>query len=119
MGRLDDVLNANQVKKLKRWCLLKQASGFQGRPNKDPDTCYSFWIGATLKLLGAYRFVNTVENVEFVLATEDNVLGGLAKYPESFPGERNLLAFYSSRAKVLYRRFFAHVSGDKRPRAHL
>jgi prenyltransferase beta subunit len=24
-------------------------SGFQGRLGKDPDSCYSFWIGATLK----------------------------------------------------------------------
>ena len=29
-----------------------QVGGFQGRPNKDEDTCYSFWIGATLALLG-------------------------------------------------------------------
>ena len=25
----------------------------QGRPNKDEDTCYSFWIGASLELVGA------------------------------------------------------------------
>jgi prenyltransferase beta subunit len=31
--------------------------GFQGRINKDPDTCYSFWIGATLKLLGGFDLV--------------------------------------------------------------
>ena len=48
-----------------QWCLGRQVSrsempggfppggGFQGRPNKDEDTCYSFWIGATLTILGA------------------------------------------------------------------
>ena len=35
------------------WCAGRQVGGFQGRPNKDEDTCYSFWIGATLAMLGA------------------------------------------------------------------
>lgn len=86
MNKLQDVLNYRKKEKLKRWCLAKQVSGFQGRPNKEPDTCYSFWIGATLKLLGAFELVDQQENIDFVLATEDNVRGGLAKYPESFPG---------------------------------
>jgi geranylgeranyl transferase type-1 subunit beta len=85
MRRLDDVLNPRQIERLKRWCLFKQVDGFQGRPNKDPDTCYSFWIGATLKLLNAFEFVNVQANVEFVLATEDDMMGGLAKYPDTFP----------------------------------
>lgn len=88
MKRLDCVLDRRQLEKLKRWCLFKQVNGFQGRPNKDPDTCYSFWIGATLKLLNAFQFVNQQENVEFVLATEDSQMGGLAKYPDSFPGKQ-------------------------------
>ena len=25
-------------------------SGFQGRPEKDPDACYSFWIGASIRV---------------------------------------------------------------------
>jgi hypothetical protein len=33
-----------------------QVSGFQGRLGKDPDSCYSFWIGATLKANRALRF---------------------------------------------------------------
>ena len=34
------------------WCMQRQVGGFQGRVNKDPDTCYSFWVGASLKMLG-------------------------------------------------------------------
>lgn len=26
--------------------------GLNGRINKDPDSCYTFWIGSTLKFLG-------------------------------------------------------------------
>ena len=32
--------------------MQRQVGGFQGRVNKDPDTCYSFWVGASLKMLG-------------------------------------------------------------------
>ena len=39
-------------RRLVDWCVARQVGGFQGRPNKDEDTCYSFWIGATLALLG-------------------------------------------------------------------
>ena len=35
------------------------AGGFQGRCNKDADTCYSFWIGGTLDMLGAFDMVDT------------------------------------------------------------
>jgi geranylgeranyl transferase type-1 subunit beta len=36
--------------KLIKWCLDRQSTGFQGRPNKQPDTCYCFWIGASLEV---------------------------------------------------------------------
>ena len=32
------------------WLLSRQVTGFQGRANKPSDTCYSFWIGASLKV---------------------------------------------------------------------
>lgn len=28
--------------------------GFNGRPNKDVDSCYSFWVGATIAILGSH-----------------------------------------------------------------
>ena len=50
MGRLHSDLSTTQVQRLGRWCLLRQQNGFQGRPNKPVDTCYSFWVGATLQV---------------------------------------------------------------------
>jgi geranylgeranyl transferase type-1 subunit beta len=85
MDKLNDTLSVGQISRLKRWCLLKQVDGFQGRPNKPPDTCYSFWIGATLQMLGAYNFVNSEDNLDFVLSTQDRLMGGLAKYPDGYP----------------------------------
>ena len=37
----------------------------QGRRNKDPDTCYSFWVGATLNMLGKFDFVDNASNAMF------------------------------------------------------
>lgn len=40
-----------QRERLVRWLVERQSGGgLQGRPNKPPDTCYTFWIGATLKV---------------------------------------------------------------------
>lgn len=50
MGRLNEVFTPKELKRLKRWCIMRQQVGFQGRPNKADDTCYSYWIGATLKV---------------------------------------------------------------------
>jgi len=60
MGRLHSTLSARQMQALRRWCLLRQQTGFQGRPNKPVDTCYSFWVGATLQVLPTV-FISTVK----------------------------------------------------------
>ena len=53
MGRLDDTFSPIEQEKLVKWCLFRQQTGFQGRPNKPVDTCYSFWVGATLEVCRA------------------------------------------------------------------
>jgi len=52
MGKLD-FLSSVQLEGLKKWCIRRQQSGFQGRPHKPVDTCYSFWIGASLNVRNA------------------------------------------------------------------
>jgi prenyltransferase beta subunit len=49
-----DVLSKEQTDRLIQWCLNRQTTGFSGRVNKPWDTCYSFWIGSTLKVLRKY-----------------------------------------------------------------
>jgi len=81
MGTLETALNETQRRKLIRWLVLRQQSGFQGRPNKLPvDTCYSFWVPAALKLLSAHQFIDRSVNRKFVLDTQCSVVGGLAKW---------------------------------------
>ena len=59
---------------------MRQDGGFHGRPGKPSDTCYSFWIGATLEMLGVSSLSNSEENRAFVLTTQDTVAGGFAKF---------------------------------------
>jgi len=92
MGLLGEV-GQDRINALIRWCLARQGrqpdrqtgfgSGFQGRPNKPEDTCYSFWVGATLSLLGALEYCDPEASREFVLSTEDPVTGGLAKWTDT------------------------------------
>lgn len=78
-------LNDKQIEGLKRWLLNRQEDGFNGRPNKPVDTCYTFWVGASLKILNAYNLIDTEKLKSFVLATQDNVTGGLAKWVSHYP----------------------------------
>ena len=66
---------------------MRLRKGFNGRPNKDDDTCYTFWIGAALKLLEKHDYVNAqiMSCIDFVLSTQDPIAGGLAKWPELTP----------------------------------
>lgn len=74
-----------QIAKLIRWCINRQVSGFQGRPNKLVDTCYSFWLGGTLHLLNVLDKIDFKSNREYILSTQDNLLGGFAKAPDIHP----------------------------------
>jgi len=70
---------------LVRWCINRQITGFQGRPNKPEDTCYTFWLGATIKMLGMADFIDWKETQKFVLTTESPLTGGLAKWADTHP----------------------------------
>ncbi|RVE52597.1 hypothetical protein evm_002716 [Chilo suppressalis] len=76
-------LSEEQVEGLKRWLLFRQVDGFQGRPNKSVDTCYSFWVGASLKILDALHMSNYGNNKKYVYETQDCVVGGFSKWPDT------------------------------------
>lgn len=77
-------LSKEQFKNLRRWLLARLETGFNGRPNKPTDTCYSFWTGGALKILNAYQFIEAEENPSFVLMTQDKY-GGFSKWVNSVP----------------------------------
>lgn len=84
MGRLDSLSTA-QIESLRRWCFMRQEAGFQGRPNKPTDTCYSFWIGGTLSILDSFEYSNTATNRAFLFSTQDCITGGFSKWPSHSP----------------------------------
>ena len=64
MGSVENDLGKNELDDLQGWCLRRQLNsegsvgGFQGRVNKDADSCYSFWIGGTLNLIGSFDLIH-------------------------------------------------------------
>eukprot|EP00794_Sanderia_malayensis_P009861 gene9860-10871_t len=85
LNKLQSTFNEKQIDDIKRWCLFRQKSGFQGRPNKPVDTCYSFWVGASLKLLGIFDMINQPLNRDYLLDTQHSACGGFSKWPDFHP----------------------------------
>ncbi|KAF4524456.1 hypothetical protein B566_EDAN011879 [Ephemera danica] len=83
MGRLHSCLSKEQISHLQHWCISRQISGFQGRPNKPVDTCYSFWVGATLKLLNIFDLIDYNENRKYIMSTQDLITGGFSKWEDT------------------------------------
>lgn len=82
LGVLDRLEHREQ---LIRWCLFRQNQGFNGRPNKPDDSCYSWWILATLKLLSTDSLVDRDSNEIFLHQTESKNYGGFSKWADLSP----------------------------------
>jgi geranylgeranyl transferase type-1 subunit beta len=74
------------------WCVHRQMEGMQGRPNKAEDTCYSYWIGATLCLVGRADLLDQEPLRNFILKCQTQ-MGGFSKVLGAYPDI--LHAFYS------------------------
>lgn len=81
MGKLDALC---EREKLIEWLLFRQNKGFHGRINKDDDTCYAFWIGSSLEMLDAYKYIAKEPLLQF-LETTHTPYGGFGKCENSFP----------------------------------
>eukprot|EP00117_Sycon_ciliatum_P019351 scpid54811/ scgid17568/ Geranylgeranyl transferase type-1 subunit beta; Geranylgeranyl transferase type I subunit beta; Type I protein geranyl-geranyltransferase subunit beta len=79
------LFSVQQVRQLQRWCLQRQQTGYNGRPNKATDTCYSFWLGASLKLLNSLQLTDQRCVRSFVLSTQCSFVGGFGKWPSHHP----------------------------------
>jgi len=64
---------------------LDKSGGLNGRPEKLPDVCYSWWVLATLKILGKIQWINSEKLSKFILATQDDETGGCADRPGNIP----------------------------------
>lgn len=80
-----NTLSVDQRCQLVRWLVNRQKQGLNGRPDKDDDTCYTFWIGGALRLLESSNCVNWDQILKFVLSTHCPMAGGFGKWPDSNP----------------------------------
>lgn len=98
MGKLDETLRVEGKDALASWCYsrVQDEGGYSGRTNKETDSCYSFWIGATLMLLGAFNDSEHTQTLQFLLnrcQAQKPGRGGFRKTPDSY--EDIVHSFYS------------------------
>lgn len=53
---------------------MRQQNGYHGRPNKPVDTCYSFWVGATLKVREIIKMRNLYSNINCVYINQKDLV---------------------------------------------
>uniref|UniRef100_A0A1I7UUE5 Terpenoid cyclases/protein prenyltransferase alpha-alpha toroid n=1 Tax=Caenorhabditis tropicalis TaxID=1561998 RepID=A0A1I7UUE5_9PELO len=95
----EEVLTRRDIDRLIRWGIQKQEIGFHGRAHKPDDSCYAFWIGATLKILNAYHLISPTHLREFLMISQHPHIGGFCKYPEP-GGYSDILHTYFSIAAL-------------------
>jgi geranylgeranyl transferase type-1 subunit beta len=111
MNKLDDtVMDDAWRKDLIRWCVHRQVIGMQGRPNKAQDTCYSYWIGGTLRLLGEDGLLHHEQLQTFVMKCQTK-MGGFSKVLGSYPDL--LHSYYSLSYLSLSQKYFRDAEGHE------
>ncbi|KAK9312521.1 terpenoid cyclases/protein prenyltransferase alpha-alpha toroid [Lipomyces starkeyi] len=68
-------------KDLLSWWLCERqlpAGGLNGRPEKLPDVCYSWWVLSSLAILGRLDWIDRQKLREFILDAQDDEQGGIA-----------------------------------------
>ncbi|CAG9767529.1 unnamed protein product [Ceutorhynchus assimilis] len=58
-----------------------QSWGLNGRPEKLPDVCYSWWVLASLAILGRLHWIDGEALKNFIFACQDTETGGFADRP--------------------------------------
>ncbi|CAH2038021.1 unnamed protein product, partial [Iphiclides podalirius] len=75
-----DALHADE---LSWWLCERQlpSGGLNGRPEKLPDLCYSWWVMASLSMLNRIHWVDKKNLEQFILACQDAETGGFSDRP--------------------------------------
>ncbi|KAF9812991.1 hypothetical protein SFRURICE_015611 [Spodoptera frugiperda] len=76
-------LDALKVDALAWWLCERQlpSGGLNGRPEKLPDLCYSWWVISSLKILNKMRWVDKERLEQFIMACQDPDTGGFSDRP--------------------------------------
>lgn len=104
MGRLETLREGcPRGDALRLWLAFRQGptGGLSGRPEKDPDVCYSWWVGAPARLLLGAEVPRGEPLRQFVLRCQDRQTGGISDRPENQPDAYH--TFFGVFALSLYR----------------
>ncbi|CEH13459.1 Protein geranylgeranyltransferase Type I, beta subunit [Ceraceosorus bombacis] len=86
-GQLHTWLSPAEQQKTIHWLSHRQdvtTGGLAGRLNKETDVCYSFWVGASLAILGHHDLLDASADVRWILSAQSRV-GGFGKVPDEPP----------------------------------
>ena len=80
-------LHDNGVELLGWWLAERQvdSGGLNGRPEKQADVCYSWWILSALSILGKVSWINGDKLASFILKAQDDEDGGISDRPDDMP----------------------------------
>nr|KAJ3423286.1 Geranylgeranyl transferase type-1 subunit beta [Polyrhizophydium stewartii] len=120
MGELRDGATVD-FKRTRAWLINRQDSGFHGRVNKPSDTCYAFWVGGSLEILGSHQAFVNVDSLNAFLAETHSSYGGYSKHSDDYPDVMHSYMGFASRALCrdsLVGRLFAPLNISQRAFAH-
>lgn len=80
-------LDKDASERLAFWLCERQlpCGGFNGRPDKLEDVCYSWWVLASLAMLNHIDFIDGSGLTAFIVRCQDPVDGGFADRPGDMP----------------------------------
>lgn len=82
-GELDSYLGEEGKDRLGAWLSERQlpSGGLNGRPEKLVDSCYSWWVGSSLAMIGRFHWIDQKKLTRFILQCQDPEQGGFADRP--------------------------------------
>ena len=78
-----NALHIVDVDQLGWWLSERQcdSGGLNGRPEKQADVCYSWWILSSLSILGRISWIDNNKLIRFILQCQDPEDGGFSDRP--------------------------------------
>lgn len=82
---ITDNLDCIDADKLGSWLSDRQVEGggLNGRPEKLPDVCYSWWVLSSLAMLGRANWVDFEKLEKYIISCQDLVNGGFSDRPDN------------------------------------
>ena len=79
-----DRLQEDGIDLLGWWLAERQvdSGGLNGRPEKQSDVCYSWWILSSMSILNKVDWIHTDKLASFILKCQDDEDGGIADRPD-------------------------------------